>query len=239
MDKDNNKIVNLKPNDKTYTSLSYQMVADLLNNKKTPLYIRLKLYFGILQKYNKRIFCLNQYLADKFEVSIFQVKYHLKKLKDDNSIKILNEGSFQREIILLEYAMITEEELTENIKQKNEELRQSAFGKFKVKENVYLTDSELMEIKELMGYEYVKYINDLNNYIEKTNKKYKSHYETLKAWWFKNQKAKASKKKMEETPQFLEDDYNWLEDNIEDEETYLGTPIDDWLKDIENFSNKD
>ena len=96
-----------------------------------------------------------------------------------------------------------------------------------------------MEIKELMGYEYVKYINDLNNYIEKTNKKYKSHYETLKAWWFKNQKAKASKKKMEETPQFLEDDYNWLEDNIEDEETYLGTPIDDWLKDIENFSNKD
>lgn len=239
MDKDNNKIVNLKPNDKTYTSLSYQMVADLLNNKKTPLYIRLKLYFGILQKYNKRIFCLNQYLADKFEVSIFQVKYHLKKLKDDNSIKILNEGSFKREIILLEYVMITEEELTENIKQKNEELRQSAFGKFKVKENVYLTDSELMEIKELMGYEYVKYINDLNNYIEKTNKKYKSHYETLKAWWFKNQKAKASKKKMEETPQFLEDDYNWLEDNIEDEETYLGTPIDDWLKDIENFSNKD
>lgn len=239
MDKDNNKIVNLKPNDKTYTSLSYQMVADLLNNKKTPLYIRLKLYFGILQKYNKRIFCLNQYLADKFEVSIFQVKYHLKKLKDDNSIKILNEGSFKREIILLEYVMITEEELTENIKQKNEELRQSAFGKFKVKENVYLTDSELTEIKELMGYEYVKYINDLNNYIEKTNKKYKSHYETLKAWWFKNQKAKASKKKMEETPQFLEDDYNWLEDNIEDEETYLGTPIDDWLKDIENFSNKD
>ena len=118
MDKDNNKIVNLKPNDKTYTSLSYQMVADLLNNKKTPLYIRLKLYFGILQKYNKRIFCLNQYLADKFEVSIFQVKYHLKKLKDDNSIKILNEGSFKREIILLEYVMITEEELTENIKQK-------------------------------------------------------------------------------------------------------------------------
>ena len=239
MDKDNNKIVNLKPNDKTYTSLSYQMVADLLNNKKTPLYIRLKLYFGILQKYNKRIFCLNQYLANKFEVSIFQVKYHLKKLKDDNSIKILNEGSFKREIILLEYVMITEEELTENIKQKNEELRQSAFGKFKVKENVYLTDSELMKIKELMGYEYVKYINDLNNYIEKTNKKYKSHYETLKAWWYKNQKAKASKKKMEETPQFLEDDYNWLEDNIEEEETYLGTPIDEWLKDIENFNNKD
>lgn len=239
MDKDNNKIVNLKPNDKTYTSLSYQMVADLLNSKKTPLYIRLKLYFGILQKYNKRIFCLNQYLANKFEVSIFQVKYHLKKLKDDNSIKILNEGSFKREIILLEYVMITEEELTENIKQKNEELRQSAFGKYKVKENVYLSDSELMEIKELMGYEYVKYINDLNNYIEKTNKKYKSHYETLKAWWYKNQKAKASKKKMEETPQFLEDDYNWFEDNIEEEETYLGTPIDEWLKDIENFNNKD
>lgn len=239
MDKDNNKIVNLKPNDKTYTSLSYQMVADLLNNKKTPLYIRLKLYFGILQKYNKRIFCLNQYLANKFEVSIFQVKYHLKKLKDDNSIKILNEGSFKREIILLEYVMITEEELTENIKQKNEELRQSAFGKYKVKENVYLSDSELMELKELMGYEYVKYINDLNNYIEKTNKKYKSHYETLKAWWYKNQKAKASKKKMEETPQFLEDDYNWFEDNIEEEETYLGTPIDEWLKDIENFNNKD
>lgn len=239
MDEDNNKIVNLKPNDKAYTSLSYQMVADLLNNKKTPLYIRLKLYFGILQKYNKRIFCLNQYLANKFEVSIFQVKYHLKKLKDDNSIKILNEGSFKREIILLEYVMITEEELTENIKQKNEELRQSAFGKYKVKENVYLSDSELMEIKELMGYEYVKYINDLNNYIEKTNKKYKSHYETLKAWWYKNQKAKAIKKKMEETPQFLEDDYNWLEDNIEKEETYLGTSLDDWLKDIEHFNNND
>lgn len=237
MDKDNKNIVNLKPKDKTYTSLSYQMVADLLNNKNTPLYIRFKLYFGILQKYNKKIFCLNQYLADKFGVSLYQVKYHLKKLKDDNSIKIINEGSFRREIVLLEYVMITEDELTENIKQRNEELKQSAFGKFKVKENVYLSDSELMEIKELMGIEYVKYINDLNNYIEKTNKKYKSHYETLKAWWYKNQKAKASKKKMEDTPQFLEDDYNWLEDNIEDNDTYLGTPLDEWIKDFENKYN--
>lgn len=234
MKEDQKNIVNLKPYDKTYTSLSYQMVADLLNSKKTPLYIRFKLYFGILQKYGKKIFCLNKYLAEKFEVTEYQVKYHLKKLKDDGSIKILNEGSFKREIVLLEYIMVTEEELTENIKKRNEELRQSAFGKGRVKDNVYLSDSELMEIKELMGVEYVKYINDLNTYIEKTNKKYKSHYETLKAWWYKNQKAKASKKKMEDTPQFLEEDYNWLEDNIEENDTFLGTPIEEWLKDFDN-----
>ena len=234
MNEDQNKIVNLKPYDKTYTSLSYQMVADLLNSKKTPLYIRLKLYFGILQKYGRKIFCLNKYLAEKFEVTEYQVKYHLKKLKDDGSIKILNEGSFKREIVLLEYVMISDKELTENIKQRNEELKQSAFGKFKVKDNVYLSDSELMEIKELMGVEYVKYITDLNSYIEKTNKQYKSHFETLKTWWYKNQKAKASKKKMEDTPQFLEEDYNWLEDNIEENNTYLGTPLEEWFKDFDN-----
>lgn len=230
------KIVNLKPNNKAYTSLSYQMVADLLNSKQTPLYIRFKLYFGILQKYNKKIYCLNKYLAEKFDVSIFQVKYHLKKLKDDGSIKIVNEGSFKREIVLLEYIMITEEELQENIKKKNEDLRHSAFGKFAVKDHVYLSDSELMEIKDLMGSEYVTYINNLNSYIEKTNKKYKSHFETLKAWWYKNQKAKASKKRMEDTPQFLDDDYDYI-DEIEDNNTWLGTPIDEWLKDMEERQN--
>ncbi len=229
-----NKIVNLKPNEKTYTSLSFQMIAELLNNKKTPLYIRFKLYFGILQRYNKKIFCNNNYLSKKFNVSIYQVKYHLKKLKDDNTIKIINEGTFKREIVLLEYIMITEEELSENIKKRNEELRQSAYGKFAVKDNVYLSNSELTEIKELMGTEYVKYINDLSAYIEKTNRKYKSHYETLKAWWYKNQKAKASKKKMENTPQFLETDYDWLNDNLENEEDYLGFSFEEWLNDI-NF----
>lgn len=235
MEKDKNNIVNLKPHNKTYTSLSYQMVADLLNNKQTPLYIRLKLYFGILQRYGKKIFCLNKYLANKFGVSEYQVKYHLKKLKDEGTIKVLNEGTFKREIVLLEYIMLKDDDLTDEIKKKTEDLRQSAFGKFAVKENVYLTDEELLSIKELMGSEYARYINDLNTYINDTNRKYKSHYETLKAWWYKNQKAKSKKKKQEETPQFLDDDsnfvdYDWL--NEDDDNTYLGSPIDDWLKDI-------
>lgn len=234
MSKDN--IVNLRPTDKTYTSLSYQMIADLLNSNKTPLYIRFKLYFGILQKYNRSIFCLNQYLADKFNVSLYQVKYHLKKLKDEKSIKIINEGSFRRQIVVLEYVMITDEQLTDEIKKKNEDLRQSAFGKFAVKDHVYLSDSELMEIKELIGCEYAKYINDLNNYIEKTGRKYKSHYETLKAWWYKNQKAKANKKKQEDTPQFLDNDNDYIDNDWlnSDNDTWLGTPIAEWLKDFDD-----
>lgn len=233
-----NNIINVKPYDKSYTSLSYQMIADLLNSKQTPLYIRFKLYFGILQKYNKTIFCLNQYLADKFGVSIYQVKYHLKKLKDENSIKIINEGTFKRQIVLLEYVMISEEELKDNIRKKNEALKQSAFGKFAVKDNVYLSDRELMELKELMGSEYVKYINDLDSYIEKTGKKYKSHFETLKAWWYKNQKAKANKKKQEDTPYFLDEEEQFENYFDNDNDTWLGTPLEEWLKDFEE-NNKE
>lgn len=236
MEKSTNNIVNLNPNGKSYTSLSYKMIADLLNSKKTPLYIRFKLYFGILQKYGKKIFCSNQYLANKFEVSLFQVKYHLKKLKDDGSITIVNTGSFKREIVLLEYIMITDENLNEEIKKQTEKLRHSAFGRFAVKDNVYLTDEELMEIKELMKNEYVKYINNLNNYIEETGRKYKSHYEVLKAWWFKNQKAKAKKKKTDDTPQFLDDDEEYIfetyYENPQPTEDYTPLFDYDWLNDL-------
>lgn len=226
MDENNNQTITKQRNN-TYTSLSYQMINDLLNNKKTPLYIRLKLYFGILQKYGKKIFCLNEYLAEKFNVSIYQVKYHLKKLKDEGSIEIKNPKSFKREIVLLNYVFISEEDLTKELKQKNEDLRQSAFGRHRLKEHVYLTDEELYKIKELMTTEYITYINNLNDYIERTNKQYKSHFETLTAWWYKNQNAKKKKKKQEYSPEFIEEEFDLIEDN---NDTWLGTSIDEWLE---------
>ncbi len=220
----------IKPNQKVRTSLSYKMISDLLNNKKTPLYIRFKLYFGILQRYHKELFMLNDYLAKRFDVSIYQVKYHLKKLKDDGTIKIENEGSFRRRIVLLEYIIIEEEQLDEEVRRRQEDMKQLAFGKSRIKDNVFLSQEELFDLQQLMKGEYVRYINDLDSYISKTGKKYKSHYDTLKAWWFKNQKAKEQKKKQESTPDFLGWDYE--EDTTEDDEnTWLGEDITKWLDD--------
>jgi hypothetical protein len=136
----------VKHKEKVKVSLSYQMVQDLINRKSTPLYIRLKLYFGIWQKSGKPIRCLNPYLAKLFGVSEYQIKYHLRKLKEEGSILIKNEGSFRREIVVLEYIFITDEALTEEAKKKAEDLRQFAFGKPPVKEFVYLTQVELMDL---------------------------------------------------------------------------------------------
>lgn len=209
-------------------SLSFQMVADLLNNKKTPLYIRFKLYFGILQKKGRDLFFLNPYLAKKFGVSLYQVKYNLKKLKDDGSIIIKNEGSFRRQIILTEYIIITDDELTAEMKQKQEDMRQHAFGKSRIKDHVYLSQTELYELQELMKTEYVKYINDLDKFIERTGTKYKSHYETLKAWWFKNQKNKQQKKKQQGIEDIL--DYRWFEDD-DDEDISSNSDLSYWYED--------
>ena len=220
------EIVKCKKN--VRASLSFQMVADLLNSKKTPLYIRFKLYFGILQKKGRDLFFFNPYLAQKFGVSQYQVKYHLKKLKDDGSIIIENEGSFRRRIILTEYIIITDDELTAEMKQKQEDLRQHAFGKSRIKDHVYLSQVELMELQELMKTEYVKYITDLNNYIERTGVKYKSHFETLKAWWNKNQKAKQQKHKQVAIDELLLD-YNWFEDD--DEDVSSNSDLSYWYED--------
>lgn len=226
----------IKPNQKVRTSLSYKMINDLINNRKTPLYIRLKLYFGILQRYKKELFMLNDYLAQRFDVSLYQVKYHLKKLKDDGTIKIENEGTFRRKIVLLEYIIIEEEQLDEELKKKQEDMKQLAFGKSRIKDHVFLSQEELFELQELMKSEYVKYIRQLDEYIERTGVQYKSHYDTLKAWWFKNQKAKEKKKKQEESPEFLGEEYESLWG--EEEDTYLGRNFQEFLEDHQRYMDE-
>lgn len=231
----------IKPNQKVRTSLSYKMISDLLNNKETPLYIRLKLYFGILQRYRKELFMLNGWLAQRFDVSIYQVKYHLKKLKEDGTIKIENEGTFRRKIVLLEYIIIEEDKLDEEVRRQQEDMRQLAFGKSRVKDNVFLSQEELFELQNLMKTEYAKYIRQLDEYISKTGKQYKSHYETLKAWWWKNQKAKEQKKKQEDNPQCLGEDWEslWVEDDTpSQEDTYLGRSFEEIFGDYEDYMNE-
>lgn len=227
--KASNKKIIVKHKEKVKVSLSYQMVQDLINSKSTPLYIRFKLYFGIWQKSGKPIRCLNPFLANLFDVSEYQVKYHLRKLKEEGSILIKNEGSFRREIVVLEYIFITDEALTEEAKKKAEDLRQFAFGKSPVKDFVYLTQVELMDLQKLMGTEYLSYIHNLNKHIQETNAKYKSHYETLKAWWFKNQKQKQNKKKLETSPDFLGEEY--LEETDGDD-FYLGRSFEQFCAEL-------
>lgn len=230
MDNDKNgKRIIVKHKEKVKVSLSYQMVQDLINRNSTPLYIRLKLFFGIWQKTGKPIRCLNPYLANLFGVSEFQVKYHLRKLKEEGSILIKHEGSFRREIVVLEYIFITDEALTEEAKKKAEDLRQFAFGKSPVKEFVYLSQVELMELQKLMGTEYVSYITNLNNHIKATNTKYKSHYEVLKSWWYKNQKQKQQKKKLEASPEFLGDEYC---EETDGDDFYLGRSFEQFCEEL-------
>lgn len=190
-------------------SLSYQMIQDLVNDKRTPLYLRLKLYFGVCQKYGNYIRKLNPELAEMFEVSVHQIKYALERLKAEGSIRIINPRSYKRVIILTEYIFITDEELTSEALKKAEDLRQQAYGRYPVKDNVYLNEEEVEKLKKLMGTEFLSYITNLDSYIKKTGRKYKDHYATLEAWWFKNQKARKQKKKVEQTPESLGQEFWW------------------------------
>lgn len=69
----------------------------------------------------------------------------------------------------------------------------SSFGEF---ENVYLTESEALKLKERFGDRKLnEYITKLDNYVESTGKKYKSHYATIISWINKEQQDKTAKEK--------------------------------------------
>ena len=61
--------------------------------------------------------------------------------------------------------------------------------KIRFRKNVYLTKSEYDELLKLYGQTAVDYIERLSNHITATNKKYSSHFETLKEWLNKDQVA--------------------------------------------------
>jgi hypothetical protein len=71
----------------------------------------------------------------------------------------------------------------------NNENKKNIYGEF-----VALKDSEYEKLLEKLGLHLLdELIDDLNNYIGSTGKKYKSHYHTIRSW-SKDRKAKAEKK---------------------------------------------
>ncbi len=69
-------------------------------------------------------------------------------------------------------------------------------SKDKYKDYVFLTSEEFKKLREKTGAEQLEsLIDDLNNYIGSTGRKYKSHYHTLLNWAKSNYKKTATKKK--------------------------------------------
>ena len=47
---------NMRGSSIMYQSLSFNMINELIKNNNTPAWIKIWLYFSILQKYNKKIY---------------------------------------------------------------------------------------------------------------------------------------------------------------------------------------
>ena len=53
-----------------YQSLSFTMIKELLDNENTPSWIKIWLYFSILQKYHKTLYPKNQYISKKLNIQL-------------------------------------------------------------------------------------------------------------------------------------------------------------------------
>ena len=66
---------------------------------------------------------------------------------------------------------------------------QTGLGTF---QNVFLTEKETKELKEILGYQFDNYIQRLSAYIQSTGKTYKDHKATILSWFYKDQGNKKS-----------------------------------------------
>lgn len=73
--------------------------------------------------------------------------------------------------------------------------------------NVVLTNDELKELAEKYKNNYVDYINKLDEYVERTQRQYNSHYDTLIEWMEKDGVFK-SENKTDLTPREIFIDYD-------------------------------
>lgn len=187
-----------------YQSLSYKMIDELLKNENTPAWIKIWLYFSILQKYKKVIYAKNNYIAQKLNIPLGTVKYSITKLKNEGLIEIINSGTWLRQIKLTKIANIDENENKE-LKTNNEEYYHSLYGRTKYRDNVYLSTDEydalLDNVKDEKELE--KYLNGIDTYLSTCVLKYSSHFKLIFLWIEKDKSQTKNKKKKYDTPNYL------------------------------------
>ncbi len=219
-----------------YQSLSYQMIDELIKNEHTPAWIKIWLYFSILQKYHKVIYAKNNYISKKLNIPLGTVKYAITKLKNSGLIEITNSGSWLRQIKLTKIANINEDDNKE-IKTNNEAYYHSLYGRTPYKDNVYLSVDEynalLDKVKDEK--ELDDYLNGINKYLSDSNIKYSSHFNLIYLWIEKNEHQTKMKKKKYDIPNYLwykEIERNYIPNKPKDDmkETFWY----DWLEDSEN-----
>ena len=222
---------NIRGSSIVYQSLSYNMINELLQNAHTPAWIKIWLYFSILQKYNKKIYAKNKYISTKLDIPLGTVKYSITKLRDEGLIEIVNGGTWLRQIKLTKIANINENDNKE-IKDRNEYEYHSIYNRLRFKDNVYLTQDEYNALLERVKTESTldTYITSLDKYLSASVIKYTSHYQMLCIWLDKDEQQVKNKKKKFDTP-----NYQWF---LTIERNYIPpkdtTPIDtnfNWLVD--------
>ena len=174
---------NIRGSSIVYQSLSYNMINELLQNAHTPAWIKIWLYFSILQKYNKKIYAKNKYISTKLDIPLGTVKYSITKLRDEGLIEIVNGGTWLRQIKLTKIANINENDNKE-IKDRNEYEYHSIYNRLRFKDNVYLTQDEYNALLERVKTESTldTYITSLDKYLYTSVIKYTEHYQMLCIW---------------------------------------------------------
>lgn len=187
-----------------YQSLSYKMIDDLIKNEHTPAWIKIWLYFSILQKYHKTIYAKNKYISDKLNIPLGTVKYAIAKLKNEGLIEIKNSGSWLRTISLTKIANIDEDENKE-IKTNNEAYYHSLYNRTSYRDNVYLSTDEYDALLEKVKdeKELDEYLDGINKYLSSSLTKYSSHFKLIFIWIEKNEQQTKNKKKKYDTPNWV------------------------------------
>lgn len=224
-----------------YQSLSFQMIDELVHSTQTPAWIRLWLYFSILQrKYNRVIYAKNKYLSEKLNIPFGTVKNAITKLRDDGLIEIINSGSWMRQIRLTHIANIKEDENGE-IKKNNEAYYHSLYGRRQYTDHVYLSEDEYNALLEKVqdANELDTYINGLEKYLSNAVIKYSSHFKLIFIWIDRNELQIKNKKKKYDVP-----DYKWFftveREYIEKQNTQKKELYDyDWLNDTDFYSDEE
>ena len=67
--------------------------------------------------------------------------------------------------------------------------RKNTFGTF---QNVYLSDNEVNDLRNTLGFKFDNYLERLSSYIKSTGSKYQNHYATILSWYHRDQGSKTS-----------------------------------------------
>ncbi len=78
-------------------------------------------------------------------------------------------------------------------------------GEYGTFQNVFLTDDEVVDLKEILMNQFDNYIERLSTYIKSTGKTYKDHKATILSWFYKEQGNQNQKKNTKNKSYSLED----------------------------------